>query len=161
MNGDILKDKYIFVDFDGTLCEYRYYGHLSGRTIQPSLVDFGGQTLEELLFKTYDSVRPLKTMQKLLEGVEDSSRIYVLGAIVTYNEIKTKIKWLKKHYPFIKEENLIFVADFDIKTEVLLEYKKHLKIDFKDMVFIDDKLPALRKAEEQGIPAYHITSFVE
>lgn len=160
MNIKLLKDKYVFVDFDGTLCEYRYYGHLSGKTIEPTGVNLGGQTLNELLFNSYDSVRPLKTMQKLLRKL-DPNKIYVLGAIVTYNEIKTKIKWLKKHYPFIKEDNLIFVADLDIKTEVLQEYSKKLNVKFEDIIFIDDKLDVLRNAEEQGIPSYHITSFVD
>lgn len=160
MNIKLLKDKYVFVDFDGTLCEYRYYGHLSGKTINPTDVNVGGQTLNELLFNSYDSIRPLKTMQQLLKQL-DPNKIYILGAIVTYNEIKTKIKWLKKYYPFIKEENLVFVADLDIKTEVLKEYSKKLNIKLEDMAFIDDKLEALRNAEEQGIPAYHITSFVD
>ncbi len=160
MDSKLLKNKYIFVDFDGTLCEYRYFGHLSGKSVNPNGQSFGGQSLDELLFETYDSVRPLKTMQKLLSQV-DASKIYVLGAIITYNEIKTKLKWLKKHYPFIHEENMIFVADLNIKTEVIKAYSKKLNLNFKDLIFIDDKLDALRDAEEQGIPAYHITSFVD
>lgn len=160
MNLEFLKDKYVFVDFDGTLCEYRYFGHVSGKTINPNSKAFGGQTLNELLFESYDDVRPLKTMQNLLKPL-DPNKIYVLGAIITYNEIKTKVHWLKKYYPFIKQENLIFVADLDIKTDVLKEYSKKLDVNLKDIVFIDDKLDAVRSAEENGISAYHITSFIE
>lgn len=159
MNLELLNDKYIFIDFDGTLCEYRYFGHLSGKTAD-DVQYFGGQSLEELLFENYEKVRPLKTMQNLLKHI-DNEKIYVLGAIVTYNEIKTKIKWLKKHFPFIKEEHLIFVADLNIKTDVLKLYSKKLNIPYGEMIFIDDKLDSLRNAEEQGIPSYHITSFME
>lgn len=159
MNEDLLASKYVFVDFDGTLCEYRYFGHVSGKTVDPDGRSLGGQCLKELLFDTYDEVRPLKTMQEILKKL-DPDKIYVLGAIVTSNEINTKVKWLRKHYPYIKEENMIFVADLDIKIDVLKEYKKKLNINFEDMAFVDDKITTIRHAEEQGIPSYHITSFV-
>ena len=160
MNFELLKNKTVFIDFDGTLCEYRYFNHLSGKSVDPNDKGYGGQSLSELLFKNYDDVRPLKTMQKLLADV-NPDKIYILGAIITYNEIKTKLIWLKKHFPFIKESNIIFVADLNIKAEVLKEYSKKLKINYEDMIFIDDNLGTLREVEEQGIPAYHITSFVE
>lgn len=41
---DKLKGKYVFFDLDGTLSEYRYKDHVSGRN------DRGGQTFEETSF---------------------------------------------------------------------------------------------------------------
>ena len=160
MNFSFLKNKYIFVDLDGTLCEYRYYGRVSGKTSDKNSPIVAGHTLSELLFDTYDAVRPLKTMQNILSQV-DPNKLYVLGACITFNEVKSKEVWLKKHYPFIKPENYIFVADLDIKNEVLKLYSKKLGIKYKDMVFIDDKHASIRKAEEDGIPSYHISSFIE
>ena len=48
-----------------------------------------------------------------------------------------------------------------LKPEVIIEYSKKYKIDLKDMVFVDDRLDVLRKAEEMGITAYHPSSFTE
>lgn len=39
-----LKGKYVFFDLDGTLSEYRFNNHVSGKN------DWGGQTWEELFF---------------------------------------------------------------------------------------------------------------
>jgi hypothetical protein len=41
---DILKDKYVFWDIDGTLSEYRFNNHVNGGD------GLGGQSLKELLF---------------------------------------------------------------------------------------------------------------
>jgi FMN phosphatase YigB (HAD superfamily) len=48
-----------------------------------------------------------------------------------------------------------------LKPEVIIEYSKKYKIDLKDIVFVDDRLDVLRKAEEMGITAYHPSSFTE
>lgn len=48
-----------------------------------------------------------------------------------------------------------------LKPEVMIEYSKKYKIDLKDIVFVDDRLDVLRKAEELGITAYHPSSFTE
>lgn len=160
MKFDFLKNKYIFVDLDGTLCEYRYNNRVSGKTLDKNSPIVAGHTLSELLFEGYENVRPLKTMQNILSTV-DPNKLYVLGACITFNEVKSKEIWLKKHYPYIKPENYIFVADLDIKVEVLKLYKSHLNIKFSEMVFIDDKHSAVRAAEEAGIASYHISSFIE
>lgn len=94
----------------------------------------------------------------------DSNKVYILGAIVTNNEINQKYEWLSKYYPMIKKENIIFVA-CDSKTPLKLvaleEYIKKLGINKDDVVFIDDTHATIRTVEEAGIKAYHITSFVD
>ncbi len=152
-----LKDKYVFFDVDGTLSEYRYNDKLySGAS--PEL---GCQTLEDLLFSNlFSKARPLKTMQKIVSNL-DSNRVFVLGTIVTNNEIEQKYTWLKENYPNIKHENICFISSTMLKPEVILEYSKHLNINKEEVVFIDDRLDVLRKAEELGITAYHPSSFME
>ena len=75
--------------------------------------------------------------------------------------LEQKYKWLDKNYPNIKKENIIFVSSTMLKPNVILEYVKRLNINVKDLVFIDDRLDVLRKAEELGITAYHPSSFME
>lgn len=160
MDINIFKDKYLFVDFDGTLCEYRYNNHVSGNSIDKEGRRLGGQSLNELLFDNcFERARPLKTMIDFLMNF-NPDRIYILGAIVTFNEIKQKLIWLKSNCPFIREENIIFVADLDLKVDTLKEYSKHLNIPYNKIVLIDDSHSHIRKAEEAGFIAYHTTSFM-
>jgi len=153
-----LKGKYVFLDVDGTLAEYRYNDHVSGAQ---GGNDFAGQTWEELFFgDVFVSNRPLQTMVKLVEKL-DPEKVFVLGAITTNHEADEKYIWLEKYYPTIKRENIIFVAMSEFKVIALEQYSKKLNIPKEDIVFIDDKHETIRKTEEAGFKSYHITSFME
>ena len=104
--------------------------------------------------------RPLKTMQKIVSQL-DSDKIFILGSIVCNNEVNQKYIWLEKNYPNFKKENMFFISSTILKTEVMVEFSKQYKIDLNDIVFIDDRLDILRKAEELGITSYHPSSFTE
>lgn len=152
-----LKDKYVFFDVDGTLSEYRYNDILYGGRCS----DLGCQSLDDLLFNDlFYKARPLKTMQKIIEKL-DSNKIFILGAVTTNNEINQKYKWLQEHYPNIKKENIFFISSTLLKPEVIITYCNHYNINIKDAVFVDDRIDALRKAEELGVTSYHPSSFTE
>ena len=152
-----LKDKYVFFDVDGTLSEYRY----NDKLYSGGCPELGCQTLEDLLFSNlFSKARPLKTMQNIISKL-DSDKVFILGTIVTNNEIEQKYTWLKENYPNIKRENVCFISSTMLKPEVILEYCNHLNINKEDVVFVDDRLDVLRKAEELGITAYHPSSFME
>lgn len=152
-----LKEKYIFFDVDGTLSEYRY----NDKLYSGACPELGCQTLEDLLFSNlFSKARPLKTMQNIISKL-DSDKVFILGTIVTNNEIEQKNIWLKENYPNIKKENICFISSTMLKPDVILEYCKYLNIDKEDVVFVDDRLDVLRKAEELGITAYHPSSFME
>ena len=154
---DNLKEKYVFFDIDGTLSEYRYNNQLyAGR--RPEL---GCQSLNELLFSNlFLNARPLKTMQNIISNL-NSEKVFILGTVVTNNEINQKYEWLGENYPNIKKENVIFINSTMLKPNVIIEYAKELNIDIKDTIFVDDRLDVLRKAEELGITAFHPSSFTE
>lgn len=99
-------------------------------------------------------------MQDIISKL-DSDKIFVLGTIVTNNEINWKYKWLKENYPNIKRENIIFISSTMLKPDVIIEYSKKMNVSLENMVFVDDRLDVLRKAEENGIIAYHPSSFTE
>lgn len=152
-----LKDKYIFFDIDGTLSEYRYNDRLYGG----GCPELGCQSLEDLLFNDlFYKARPLKTMQRVIKKL-DSNKILILGAVTTNTEIDQKYKWLSEHYPNVKRENVFFICSTLLKPEVIIEYCKHYNLDISDVVFVDDRIDVLRKAEEMGIMAYHPSSFTE
>ena len=152
-----LRDKYVFFDVDGTLSEYRYNDILYGG----GCPELGCQSLEDLLFNDlYYNARPLKTMQRIINEL-DSNKIFILGAITTNTEINQKYRWLSKHYPSIKIENVFFICSTLLKPEVIIECCKHYEIDIKDVAFVDDRIDVLRKAESLGIKSYHPSSFTE
>ena len=152
-----LKNKYVFFDVDGTLSEYRYEDKLYGGGCS----ELGCQNMENLLFgNLFLNARPLKTMQNLISKL-DCDKIFILGTIVTNNEINQKYEWLQKNYPYFKKENIIFVSSTMLKVNVLLEYAKKLNIKTEDIVFVDDRLDVLRKAEENNFTVYHPSSFME
>lgn len=152
-----LKDKYVFFDVDGTLSEYRY----NDRLYAGGCSELGCQSLEDLLFNNlFYTARPLKTMQRVIEQL-DGNKIFILGTITTNNEVEQKYLWLKENYPNIKKENIYFICSTMLKPEVIMQHCKHFNIDIKDVVFVDDRIDVLRKAEEMGINAYHPSSFTE
>lgn len=152
-----LKEKYVFFDVDGTLSEYRF----NDKLYSGGCPELGCQSLEDLLFSNlFANARPLKNMQNIISQL-NSDKVFVLGTIVTNNEINQKYKWLEKNYPNIKKENIIFISSTMMKPNVIIEYAKKLDINLQDTVFVDDRLDVLRKAEELGITAYHPSSFVE
>lgn len=154
---DNLKEKYVFFDVDGTLSEYRFKEKLYGGKCP----ELGCQSLEDLLFSNlFENARPLKTMQNVISNLPPE-KVFILGTIVTNNEINQKYKWIEENYPNIKKENIIFISSTMLKPDVIIEYAKKLNVNIKDTVFVDDRLDVLRKAEELGIVAYHPSSFTE
>ncbi len=152
-----LKEKYVFFDVDGTLSEYRFKDQLYGERCP----ELGCQSLEDLLFSNlFLNARPLKTMQNVISNL-DPDKVFVLGTIVTNNEINQKYKWIEENYPNIKKDNIIFISSTMLKPDVIIEYAKKLNINVSDTVFVDDRLDVLRKAEELGIVAYHPSSFTK
>lgn len=152
-----LEGKYVFFDVDGTLSEYRFNDKLYAG-LKPEL---GCQTLNEFLFgDLFLKARPLKSMQKIISKL-DKDKVFILGTIVTNNEINQKYIWLKENYPNVKKENIIFISSTMLKPDVIMEYSKTYKINLEDIVFVDDRLDVLRRAEEMGITAYHPSSFTD
>lgn len=152
-----LKGKYVFFDVDGTLSEYRYRDKIYGGRCP----ELGCQTLNDFLFSDlFVKARPLKTMQKIISQL-DSDKIFILGTVVCNNEVNQKYIWLEKFFPNFKKENIIFISSTMLKPEVIIEYSKKYSLNLSDVVFVDDRLDVLRKAEELGITAYHPSSFIE
>ena len=81
---------------------------------------------------------------------------HINGSInIPYDELMSNYK------SYLKKENIYFICSTMLKPEVIMQHCKHFNIDIKDVVFVDDRIDVLRKAEEMGINAYHPSSFTE
>ncbi len=140
-----LKNKIIFIDYEGTLSE-----NPSGKG------ELGEVTLKELLFdNNFLECKPIKKTQKLLTPL-DPKKIYVVGVIDTNFEINQKYKWLKTHYPFILKKNIVFISCNNKKVEVLNNFLLNNNWKKEDVVFIDDKESHLKFARDEGYDCYNI-----
>lgn len=68
-----LKDKYIYVDIDGTLAEYRFNNHVSAKDGTTN-----GQTMEEIENHVFLHSRPLKTVIQTLKKAKKKAFGYVV-----------------------------------------------------------------------------------
>lgn len=179
----VLKNKYIYVDIDGTIAEYRFNNHVNAKDGTTN-----GQTMEEIRNHVFLHSKPLKKVIKTLIRAKKRG-IWICGAIISPIELKDKIEWLNKNCKGIEFNGYFwFVAkeywdtfidyfncskdDYDIVTQygIILKDSKNSMWDWivnhnfhelGETVFIDDVLPYLKYAEEKGVTAYHISSFIE
>ena len=156
ISKDDLKDKYVFFDIDGTLAAYRFKD-----CVGESIVTNNGMNIQDLNDGIFFKRGPSKFMQKVVLDIKDVVReIICLSYCTSDRERIDKNLWLDKYYPMIKNR---FIIDFDTddKIETILKYCSDNNILLDKVVFVDDALKDLRKAEKLGIKSYHITSFLD
>ena len=186
-----LKNKYIYIDIDGTLAEYRFNNHVSAKDGTTN-----GQTMGEIENHVFLHSKPLKTVIKTLKRAKKRG-IWICGAIISPVELQDKIIWLKENckgiefngkFWFVPEEYWdAFLEYFDHynsfhykatkdDTRIETKYGTIMKgsktrigdwivsrhfTELEESVFIDDVLPYLKYVEERGVTAYHISSFID
>lgn len=178
-----LKNKYVYVDIDGTLAEYRFNNHVSAKDGTTN-----GQTMEEIENHIFLHSRPLRTVIKTLKRAKKRG-IWICGAVISPVELEDKAVWLAKNCKGIEFNGRFwFVPDAywdtfldyfhcnknecDIVTQygTILKGSKNCIWDWitghnfhklNKTVFIDDVLSYLKYAEEKGVTAYHISSFMK
>ena len=156
ISKDDLKDKYVFFDIDGTLAAYRFKDYVG-----ESIVTNNGMNIQDLNDGIFFKRGPSKFMQKVVLDIKDVVReIICLSYCTSDRERIDNNLWLDKCYPMIKNR---FIIDFDTddKIETILKYCSDNNILLDKVVFVDDVLKDLRKAEKLGIKSYHISSFLD
>ena len=185
----VLKKKYVYIDIDGTLSEYRFNNHVSAKDGSTN-----GMTMEEIENHIFLHSRPLKSVIKKLRKARTKGN-FICGAAIAPIEVMDKVEWLKKncseinfkeYYWFIPDEywdnfSVFFKEETNVEnpleeTELYTKYGYFLKgtktqiwdwvtnnkrYGIENTVFIDDVLPYLRYAEKKGVQAYHISSFIK
>ncbi len=184
-----LRNKYIYVDIDGTLAEYRFNNHVSAKDGTAN-----GQTMKEIENHIFLHSRPLKTVIKILKKARTENK-FICGAIISPTEVMDKLEWLKaycssinfkNYYWFVPDEywnnfSIFFAEEAGVsnpleenvvwtkygyffkgsKTRIWGWVSANSQHCIEDTVFVDDVLSYLKYAEECGVTAYHISSFIE
>lgn len=150
---ELLKNKKVFFDFDGTLCECRYGEYCS-------IVAGNHSTfLEACVFDNpYEDAKPIRIMQEVVEAL-DSENIYILGRTSGSLENDYKKVFLGKHFPNIKPENMIFVNSTRDKCIFMDRFSS--VYGKENLVLIEDDFSTIIDAELNfGLKCLHISSFM-
>lgn len=154
ISRDILRNKFVFWDIDGTLVPYRFNNHVTASDSYEN-----GMSIKEIEEGIFLKRKPSRFMQRVLTDANVTNKNIVIGHFINDKEIRDKQEWLNIYFPMIEER--IWVYNNNSKSDYIIEYCKKNNINLKDVVFIDDVIKFLREAESKGIESWHISSFLD
>lgn len=124
--------KKIFFDLDGTLARFN---------IKNALIRFDKET------DFFEKLLPYKNIN-IVNELSKNNNFYVISASPHKEADISKLKWLQKYLPNIKNENIIFCRLGENKAEII-KNKLKIKID-SNCILIDDYTKNLREWEQVG-----------
>lgn len=154
-----LKDSVIVFDMDGVLSKFDL-GDL-GIKIVPEHEWAKMNMMEDM----YKYVQKTRLFDELID-TKNSMDMYVLSQTLSSFEQNNKINFLERNYPNIREDNIIFVGDTNIKIDILKGLREILDNTGKadvDLVIIEDSLSVLLDVTELNNPkikCYMISDFI-
>lgn len=155
----IANMKYIFFDIDGVLSVPRYKNfdkeeYVSGFT-DDDWLKF--DVMSEHPYK--DCIAP-KTMQKFVHILHTNKKlckkIFCLTADDNSFSYNSKKRFIKEHYPEIKDANILMVASADMKKDMIRYLAERDNIKLKECLLIEDTFQTLIDAEIAGISNLHV-----
>ena len=126
---EILKNKntiYVF-DVDGTLTNFNYAAR-----------SFWNPTIDPV---SYDGVRPLKTMQKLISSL-DKDKVFICSRATLKGEPEAKSTFLLENFN-LKPDHIYFVKENNEKLDVLKKIQNLTKVEDELILLIEDSTDVL------------------
>lgn len=149
-----LEGKIVFFDFDGVLGSYQA---TTSKVHIPEREYIARQVLND---NPYSATKAPSTIVNLIKQL-DSNKVYVLSGADSSFEQKNKIEFIKKNYPSIKPEHIIFVSSQKYKVVIIHSMWERYFCNIlskQDIVMIDDEIPTISLIEDAGFTCYHISS---
>lgn len=144
----VLKNRetvYVF-DVDGTLTDFNY-----------SIRAFWNPTENPV---SYDNVRPLKTMQKLISKL-DRGKVFICSRVTLEGEPETKKKFLIKNFN-IRPDNIYFVKENEEKVGVLKKIQERTKVEDELLLMVEDSTEVLYDVlTNTNYSNLHVSYFIE
>ena len=154
-----LKDSVIVFDMDGVLSKFDF-GDLDIKIVPEH--EWAKMNMMEDMYKY---VQKTRLFDELID-TKNSMDMYVLSQTISSFEQNNKINFLERNYPNIREDNIIFVGDTNIKIDILKGLREILDNTGKadvDLVIIEDSLSVLLDVTELNNPkikCYMISDFI-
>lgn len=141
----------IVIDYDGVLFEARWY---------KERINMPNET-EEKLIAAHKRGECLNTkvisfMQNIIRENKDN-KYYVLSHMHSNEEFEFKKKQIKKYYPEIPIENVLYATSVENK----IDYLKKIKEQYGAFIYIDDTHPSLIMFEnyfDTDCKFFHVSS---
>ncbi len=133
--------KFVFVDFDGTLCL-----HNKAIDIKECLL----HTEDDDLYGTIFGSKPNIGLIKYLEQVKEQGSLIVLLTDCSNLLLGAKVRWCDKYCNGLLNEYYSVGIDCD-KVDFMQSYLKSRYLDHSEALFIDDYWPYLNAADKVGI----------
>ena len=150
-----LSNKVVFFDIDGVLVDYHFGINKINVVPDSEYIEYCKHN------DVYENARPLKTMQTLINKLNPDN-VYVLSVSFSEPECNYKKAFIKRNYPTIHSQNIMFTLHKENKISLMLYVRDKLRIRDEDMVIVDDSVDILDNVEKNSeINCYHISSFIE
>lgn len=145
---EILNNKetvYVF-DVDGTLTDFNY-----------SMRAFWNPTTEPV---SYDGVRPLKTMQKLISSL-DKDKVFICSRAALKGEPEAKRKFLLDNFN-LKPDHIYFVKENNEKLDILRKIQNLTKVEDELILLVEDSTDVLYNVLiNTNYSNMHVSYFIE
>lgn len=151
-----LKGNIVFFDFDGVLGTYQ-------ATSEKVHIDETEYIKRQVYGEDPFSATMAPASMKNIVGQLNPDTTYVLSNMASTFELRNKIKFLNKHYPNIKAENILFVSNDSYKRliiEALYENKYIGEYSKQQIILVEDTIKIISDVESEGFKCYHISSFL-
>lgn len=148
----LLQTEHVIFDFDGTLIEM---AHGNNRLLPCADADLNEYAKDH---DVYATVKPLEIMQYIVSKL-DSNKVYVL-TVSQPNIIEQKQRAIQRLYPTIIPSHVMHVRNSAAKYIALQQWHADTR---HDVIFVDDDLKVLLKAEEGlcFVKAIHNSTFMQ
>lgn len=145
---EILKNKntiYVF-DVDGTLTDFNYAAR-----------SFWNPTMDPV---SYDNVRPLRTMQKLISSL-DKDKVFICSRATLKGEPEAKKKFLSDNFN-LRPDHIYFVKENNGKLDVLTKIQNLTKVEDELILLIEDSTDILYNVlVNTNYSNMHVSYFIE
>lgn len=155
-----LKDCILVFDVDGVLVRYDFRDEDSGLMLKDKHTWIKANVKKDV----YASAVGTELFDELIKNHKYD--VHILSVVFSSFEQKSKVKYLMNRFPNLKEENLIFVGDKNIKLDMMKILRE--KLDDEGLydiplVLIEDTVPTMLMIEslhDERIRCYLISDFI-
>lgn len=146
------SEEHLFFDMDGVLAIQSNLPKVDGK------IDF----VNSRYFENLPIVPQVSDIIYDMVEHRPVENFYILSAAPTSISAEEKLRWLKRHFPFIPKKNIFFVSAGKYKAEMFSDLAQRLKLDKREMCLIEDTHSIISEVRyTYGMHSLHISEFLQ